>query len=54
MARTAAEVMEELLAISPGGDALPADGSGLWPIVLAPLADAIARTAALRHHAVRS
>lgn len=42
MARTADQVMEELLAISPDGDALPLDGTGFWPVHLAPLADALA------------
>lgn len=42
MARSAGEVLGELLAISPPGEALPQDGDSLWAVWLGPLADAIA------------
>lgn len=42
MARTGAQVLDELLAISPGGDALPPGRYGWWAQLLAPLGDALA------------
>jgi uncharacterized protein YmfQ (DUF2313 family) len=41
MARTAAELLAELLAISPPGEAFPQDGNSPWAVWLGPLADAI-------------
>ncbi len=43
MARTEAEVQAELLAIAPGGEALPADPSSGFAILLSAQADALAR-----------
>jgi uncharacterized protein YmfQ (DUF2313 family) len=43
MSRTPETVLAELLALSPPGDALPLDGSGVWPQMLWPLANEISR-----------
>ena len=41
MSRSPQDVLRELIAISPDGEALPLDGAGIWPLWLAPLASEI-------------
>jgi len=43
VSRSPASVLAYLLTLSPDGDALPLDGSGTWPQMLAPLAAEISR-----------